>query len=423
MIIKTIPRDRRDHFVCTIFKEDRKRLVNFSEGDIVIVKIDGKLLIRKVKEDFIISLPKILAIKPNKEAKIELLRHVKPEEGLKRPRKYSADGKISTRYFIPLKTAFGHKIFVIDNGEKIFVWFPVGGGVEPICIKKFVNPKSLFETIGFLWGDGSTENVRSLRFTNSEPSTLDFTINFFGSMGIKRKMWKAQIIWSGPSEPSKEIKKECKKFWSREILIPKENIKSVLWSKCKANRTKFGSCRIFIDNAILFEIFVNGILKWCKDRIKDENLEKEILQPLVRGVLASEGSIDFRRGVIQRISIAFDPYSNEEILFRKMFKCLGISTLPNHKNAFSIDGWDNFLRLFLIDSFILDKNSNEKFCSGFIHHKSTSFRYKMLNDIKHGKQIRGRTLERLIRSNLIKKCDGIILTDLGESFTSKLTSF
>lgn len=437
MIIKSIVRGKIDRRF-TLLRKERDRLGNISKRDILLFKVNGNLLIRKILEDFIVSLPRSLPLETNSEINIEIITHIKPEEGLERPKEPMSNGLVDLNHFIPLKTIHGKDIFVIDDEDQIFVWFPVGGGVKHIHINKFVDQEMLFETIGFLWGDGSTENVRSIRFTNSEPSTLLNAVNLFEGIGIDRKTWKVQVIWSGPKEPSEEIKEKCKNFWVDKLNLPKENIKSVLWSKGKSNKTINGSARIFIDNAVLFEIFVNGILKWCKEEIDKQDLNTPTLRWLLRGIMAAEATPCLFNDSLRRVEFSFDPHSNELDFFTEILTRLGIThSKPEfgRHNRFNVDGWKNFFRLFMIDAFKLHKKKNRAFVRGFINHRSTISRLKELElltksslrkiDIARKINIArgsvGEMIKKLEHENLVNVVNNkISLTKFGKEFLSHI---
>jgi len=375
MRIKVVPRERKEYFVATIFKNERKRMGGLSKGDVLVFKLNNIILIRKVKEDYAITLPKKLNLIDGTKVELEIVKHITLKQGLERPKDWHIGdiigGILDLKYFIPRKTIHGFDIFVIDDSNNMIVWYPVGGGVQYIRIKRFVEPEMLFEIIGFLIGDGSIKNVRSIRFTNSEPSVLSHCISFFQTLGLGSRFWKAQIIWSGQGEPSEEIKDECRNFWYKHLNLPKENIKSVLWSKGKSNSKYNGSARIFIDNAILEEIFVESLVRWIKKKVKDEELNSEILKSLLRGILAAEGSITSFNGVVRSVTISFNPHSDEEILFRTILHKLKITTLPTHKNKneFGIGGWNNFLKLFHMRAFELHARKNRLFIDSFMKHK------------------------------------------------------
>ena len=67
-------RDKGDHFVITVYKEDRDRL-NIFLKDLLILKINNNEIIRMVMKDFHVSLPKRLLENQNHgdPIKIEIL--------------------------------------------------------------------------------------------------------------------------------------------------------------------------------------------------------------------------------------------------------------------------------------------------------------------------------------------------------------
>ncbi|MFH1669211.1 MAG: hypothetical protein ABIA62_04755 [Candidatus Woesearchaeota archaeon] len=209
----------------TIYKEDRANLC-VSMGDIIIFKLGEIELIRPVRADFHISLPKKLLKKKSRGQKIKLniLRVVKRIQSLKRPDETAEGDDIDIRHFIPLKTMFGYPIYVIERTKECStVWYAIGGGVNHINIKNIVKTSKIAELLGFYFGDGNTSpGIRSFRLNNSEPSTLNSCLAVLEDMGISRKMFKGQIIYStNKNEITLDVKKRCVAFWSAVLEMDK----------------------------------------------------------------------------------------------------------------------------------------------------------------------------------------------------------
>ena len=187
----------------TIYKEYRKNL-DISVGDIVILELGNYELIRKIKKDFHISLPKrLLKNKSNgDEIKLSILKISKNENCFKRPKSMVKNNKIDIRHFIPKKTIFNHPIYIIDRNDGYSsVWYPIGGGAGHINLKNHINIEKVAELIGFYFGDGSTsKGIRSFRLTNCEPSILNYCLDILEEIGIPRNRFKIQIIYSTDKE-------------------------------------------------------------------------------------------------------------------------------------------------------------------------------------------------------------------------------
>ncbi len=397
MIISGVVKGHLDkRFALT--RKERARIGRLSKGDILAVDVGGNTIISRVLEDYIISLPRRLSLKTGSRIRIKILKHIKPQNGLERPNKPFYGNKADIKYFTPQETICGKDIFVINDKKRMFVWFLHGGGIKLTHINRFVEKEKLFEVVGLLLGDGSTEGVRSIRFTNCQLKPISHFIDIFGDVGLDKNLWKVQIILSRPAKPRCHTVEQCKAFWAKNLKLPKENIKSLSWLRSKGNGSEHGSARIFIDNAILFEIFAVGIIKYCVNNIN--RVDEKTLQCLIRGILSSEGCLSVVNGVIRRVYVSFDPHSDEKWIFREMFHRLGISTIPlaNKRNEFEIRGWKNLLKLFLIDGFKLS-DKNNKFVRGFISHRPTMFRYKTLRGFTDGNGMPVETVERLIETN------------------------
>ncbi len=362
---------RKDHFQCILPKEIRRKL-NVKVGDLMLLKVRNEFFIKKLQEGYLFSLPLYISSKL-KETELQVLKVSSQEEASTRAWKPFLNEEIADmKYFIPQKTIYDHPIFAIDYHNFLILWYPVGGGVKCIKMKRYVDIENLFEFIGFLWGDGSTENVRSLRLTNSELSTLKATIRFFESLGIPKDAWKMQIIYSNIKQLSNLEEKGIIESWSRNLDFPIKNIKSVSWSKSVKSINNLGSARIFIDNAILFEVFVNGILQWCIKNI--DSLDSKISSFLIRGLMAAEGGVDlYHNYSIRRVEVSFDGTSNESVLFSKLFSNVNvdITGLDMKHNRFNIDGWSNFNILNQMNVFKLNESKDRLFRYGFSNHRMT----------------------------------------------------
>ncbi len=206
MNINVILRDKGDHFRFTILKHQRERF-NLKKEDILLLEVNGEKFVKKVQNDFSIYLPKRISLSAG-SLEVNILKIVSQPVALSRPSKPFIGELADIKHFIPRETTHGKPMFVVEDKDKMFIWFPIGGGVKPILIKRFVKVQELFEILGFFFGDGSIENVRSVRFINSEPSTLLHVIKFFKNLGVPKEKWKVQVIWSGKHKPSKKIKKK-----------------------------------------------------------------------------------------------------------------------------------------------------------------------------------------------------------------------
>jgi len=374
--ILTKLRERKDHFMITIYKKDRQKL-DIAIGDIIIFKLDNQELTRPIMKDFHISLPKNVLKDKTKGNKIKLavLTIDKRKDCSKRPKNMIKNGKLDIRYFIPKKTIFGYPIYIIRrNTNHSSVWYSIGGGVRHINIKNFIDVDKIAELIGFYFGDGSTcRSIRSFRLTNSESSVLNYCLDTLEEMDIRRNSFKIQIIYSTNKELTKEIKNRCINFWSKMLKIEKDKIVSVNKAENMRETLEYGSARIFIDKTILVEIFLHGLLKGILRRITHpkSTIDKRLLKGFIRGLLAAEGNVNLNQyGSVVKVGIAYDPRSNELRLYKRLLRNLNINYGRTKGNELYIYGYDNMKRLFDLNAFKMHKRRNQRFTKGFLKHKS-----------------------------------------------------
>jgi hypothetical protein len=377
MWISTFLRDQRDHFRITIYKKDRENW-GISIGDIVLIQVNEEKLVRPILKDYQITIPKRL-VNFDDKIKVRILKSISKKEGLKRPRHMFNRGRIDIKYFIPKRTIYGKDIFVFDIKDRIIIWYPTGGGVGHVSLKRHITDcHRLIEVLGFFFGDGSTEGVRSVRFTNCEPSTLQKSIEVFKNIGVPVNRWKVQVLYSGPSKILKGREFLLKNFWQKQLGVPRENIKSILYSKSKHDSTKSSSARIFIDNAILSELLINGLLPKIIPLIKNPKNEEELVlaKDFLRGVLAAEGSVQLVKGSLRRLTLSFDPNSEERNIFKALLLNAGVSKIGEYTNRNELDvrGWDNFKIFHKEELFKLHDRMNNLFNSGFKNHKYNNIR-------------------------------------------------
>ena len=367
-------RDKGDHFVITVYKEDRDRL-NIFLKDLLILKINNNEIIRMVMKDFHVSLPKRLLENQNHgdPIKIEILNISKMTECVKRPKELF-NNKLDLRYFIPKYTIHKKPIYIFERCENTYsVWYNIGGGVEPVTFRNNIILEELAELIGFYFGDGSTSNgISSFRLTNSEPSVLNYCLNILEKIGIQRSNFKIQIIYSTNKEITNEIQERCSIFWSNILKIKKENIVSVLKAKNIRETLTYGNARLFIDSTVLIEIFLHGILKEVITRITKPKDQVDIilLKGFMRGLLAAEGSpvLNINNSLV-KVGISFDPHSSELELYKSLLKNLNISYGKAQSNQLFIYSYKNMTEFSILDAFKMHNSRKEKFLIGYANHK------------------------------------------------------
>jgi hypothetical protein len=365
-------RERKDHFVITIYKEMRQQL-EILEGDILILNVNNTEIIRPVRKDAAVSLPKNLLQGKKNRDKVSLIikKVINQKSCLKRPSIGTLQNKIDIKHFISKKTSRGYPLYIIPrNNETFSVWFPIGGGVRHVTINNFVDVDEISEFLGFYFGDGSkSKGLQSIRLTNCEPSILQHCLSILENIGISRKMCKVQVIYATDSMVTTEIKRRCIKFWSNTLQLKQDQIVSVNKSYNVRETKKYGSARVCIDRSVLVEVIIHGLLQGVLYRIcnpKDE-IDYQMIRAFMRGLLAAEGFPEFNiYGSLVKVGIAFNPHSSELQIYQKLLTNLGINYGKVSGNALYIYGSNNMKKFKDIDAFKLHTTRNKKFLRGYM---------------------------------------------------------
>lgn len=85
---------------------------------------------------------------------------------------------------------------------------------------------------------------------------------------------------------------------------------------------------------------------------------------------AAEGGIYLNKyGSLSKISLSFDPHSDELSFYKKILGNLKITYGKDHGNELLIYGKENFKILKELDLFKMHKKRKEKFLLGYKNHK------------------------------------------------------
>jgi len=365
-------RDKKDHFVITLYKNIRREL-KINHSNILLFKVNNHKIIRIPNKDFHLTIPKKIIKNKNDEVEIEILEIHDIDKTQLRDKIFFEKDYINTNAFIPKKTIYGKDIYTINQGNYFYMWYSIGGGVKPLKIKKKIELEKLSELLGFYFGDGNTTyNIRSFRLTNCESSVLNYCLDILEEIGINRDQAKIQIIYSSNKEIDNKIRQRCINYWSKELRINKKKIVSVNRSKNKRETLKHGSARIFIDNSNLTELFMHGFLKKFIKIIQNPKSKREekILKGFLRGLAAAEGWVDLtKKKSLSRVGLAFNPHSKDLELYKRLLNNLNISFGKRHNNGLPITGINNFKILHELELFKIHKKRNDKFLLGYKNHK------------------------------------------------------
>jgi len=370
MILPTRLRKRKDHYVITVYKTERTTH-NICIGDLLVIVLAGEEIVRPVRKDFHVSLPKRLIDKTSQKSPfiLDIIHTVKKEEALVRPSIPFADNMIDIRHCIPTITHHGYPCFIINRGDGVSsIWYAIGGGVDHFTINNLIDVEKLGELLGFYFGNGSTSpDITSLRLTNAEPSVLDYCLKVLEVMGISRDRFKIQVIYSTPAEVNEDIQERCILFWSDALGIPVGNIISVLKANNIRETKRNGSARLFIDSAVLVEVFLHSLLPFVMQRAGHPTCEQDeiLLRSFIRGLLAAEGYPEFNTsGTLTKISIAYDPFSDEPKIYRALLQNLGVHVGKDGGNAVHIYGRENLKCFVNMDCFKMHATRKAKLLRG-----------------------------------------------------------
>jgi len=366
-------RDKKDHFVTTLYKEIRQKL-QIKPSNILLLEIDDKEIFKIPNKDFHITIPKKFIKSGSDKTIVKILNVYDKEKGKLRDCQLFDDYLVNIRALIPKKTIFGDEIFVLDAKDSVYVWYSIGGGAGHIKVKKKFNAEKLAELIGFYFGDGNTsEEIRSFRLNNCEPSTLNYCLGLLEELGLPRNAMKMQIIYSTPEAKIEDILKEkCIRYWSNELKINQNQIVSVNKSYGKTKSLEYGSARIFLDNSVFVEVMLHGVLKKFIKIIQNPkgDVEKNILTGFLRGLAAAEGSVMLTKlNSLSKIGFSYNPHSNDLKFYKKILGNLKIEYGGTHGNELLIYGIKNFKIFHDMDLFKMHKNRKRKFEEGYKNHK------------------------------------------------------
>lgn len=378
MQILTKIRKSTEQYVFTIYENDRLRL-GIKKGDIILFIIEtGEEFLRPIHKDFHVSLPVRLPLHKNvnQNYSVNIKNIFTKQQGLERSPNYFIENKVDIRYFIPLKTYSNKLIYIFPRDlQTSIIWYPVGGGAEPITLQNFIQIEQLGELLGFYFGDGSTsEGILTFRITNCEPSTLIHCLKILHQIGLPLEKFKVQIIYSTDKEITQAIQERCIHYWSSQLGFLPTQFVSVTKSNALSESLPFGSARIFFDNTTFVEVILRGLLKGIIPLIENPQCEQDfiLLTAFLRGIFAAEGSVSCNGKRLSRLSLSFDPHSEEKTFYRLLLSHLGIKTSPDKRNEFEIYRRSSFKKFQQIDIFRFHESRNKKFQQGLINYKTSN---------------------------------------------------
>ena len=187
-------------------------------------------------------------------------------------------------------------------------------------------------------------------------------MNVFSKIGISINDWKGQIIYSSPRKKiSDNIEENEYNFWSKKLGINKNQIKSFSISFNPRKTHRCGSIRLFFDSGVFYELFVRGIIDSFMNFPEKFLKVEEDYYLLLKGLMAAEGIIHNENGKIRGLGIAYNPHSDEGLLYSKLFSKIGIKMGKTRKNALPIYRKSNLRKLNNNKIFELHSKRHELF--------------------------------------------------------------
>jgi len=220
---------------------------------------------------------------------------------------------------------------------------------RPIILPTVIKiDQNLLEVMGLYFGDG-TKSLRStskryISFTNYSPKLHLLVISFLEKLGVKRNGLRVLITLNEKYKNKIDIEKLGRK-WSRTLKIPLDNFYKPYFAKYKKqsdNKTKepikTGTSTIFYHRK-LFKLFFIELLSLIKKLLF---LNPKFRVPFIRGLIATDGSIDIKGNIISLISIS-NVNKNEKNFIKKLLALSPIfinSQIYRHHVRFS--GYKNY---------------------------------------------------------------------------------
>ena len=183
----------------------------------------------------------------------------------------------------------------------------------------------------------------------------------------------------------KNFEIECKKFWENYL---KRELKRIRLRKEFNSITRYGTIHLILNNSLIAKLLMEIILL---SKAKIEN-NKPLSINYLKGIIAAEGNINVKKSTncvyMVRISASKQKERNHyKRCLKKVglnIKCKDMPTVSKEEGirkgwktdkgragAVIISGWDNFMKIFVLDLLALHPEKQEKFLKYFINNKFT----------------------------------------------------
>jgi len=251
---------------------------------------------------------------------------------------------------------------------------------RPFSLKLPVNVKITPEAVGLIVGEGYIGS-RHFVFANSNEKAISEVLDFLKQFNLPIKMYLEISI----KNKEKNFEIECKKFWENYL---KKELKRIRLRKEFNSITRYGTIHLIINNSLVAKL-LKQIISLSKAKIENNKL---LSINYIKGIIAAEGNINVKKSTncIYMIRISASKQKEREH-YKRCLKKIGLNitckdmptvskeeglkrgwkTDKGRAGAVIISGWENFIKIFMLDLLKLHQKKQDKFLKYFINNKFT----------------------------------------------------
>ena len=348
-----------DSFIEIELKEGNKK-----QGFLTKLTKDGRFVIPKDIRNY-------LKLKFNDEIQIR----VKKILNKKRGKRFTKNNKFDMLSFIPVKTMSGFDILVLEEENKLQLWYSTKGRPGEIIINRFL-PFEFSRLLGYYQAEGGKLKLnkrrgRDLSFTNKSAGMIEDFIALSKNL-FDLKLWNATIRYN-PNVNKKELNRV-------KSLLIKFGLNSKKIKLKAADRIANYTIRLWISNSILAEVIFNTSNKIRKYliRLKLDSVNKIIYMNYLQGLLAGDGNfrlwVDSKGSHHSRIQIfegKLDYVNDYKLLLEKLDIKGGIRK-DKIKNLYTFDkytNWSDLLKIFDLNLLSYSSLHQSHLIKAILNHK------------------------------------------------------
>ena len=263
-------------------------------------------------------------------------------------------------------------LFAKQNRKYISLWSEASWKVSKIELRRFIKINELFFIGAAIYAsEGLTKSVNyngCISLGNTEPAIINQFIEWLNSF-LKNYKLSFSINYNGKNCNEENVRA----FWRKNIPYLKKEHRLKIKKRStfrSALINNFGVLDVKVSNTVLKSFilsFLNSVQKLALRK-------REYATNYLRGLIASEGSVD-ARFTLKEITIGcLDSKKKERDFIKELLKILKLKFCEG-KNQFTIMGWNSFLNLYSRDVFKIKQvnsiSKKERFLSGLKNHQKT----------------------------------------------------